>query len=204
MAQKYKVYYNNKVIFITDRVNGAGTTSEYRLCHYPDADLKKEWNAFCADKQVKYFYITGEPDEAWKAFTKLFNIIKAAGGLVKNEKGEYLFIYRNKKWDLPKGKMDKGEEWEETALREVEEECGVKELKITGPIGKSYHIYELKGRFALKQTYWFHMSCTDTSELVPQEEEGIEKATWVKPEVFKQWKNEMYPSVWDIVKDITG
>lgn len=129
-------------------------------------------------------------------------MVKAGGGLVKNEKGEYLLIFRNKKWDLPKGKMDKGERIEETAVREVEEECGIDKLKIVKPLRKSYHIYQLRGRDALKKTYWFEMNCRDENPPVPQAEEGIEKAIWVLPSQFKTWRREMYPSVWDILKKI--
>jgi ADP-ribose pyrophosphatase YjhB (NUDIX family) len=51
-------------------------------------------------------------------------IVMAAGGLVENEHGEILLIYRKKHWDLPKGKLDAGETLEECAVREVEEETG--------------------------------------------------------------------------------
>jgi len=144
----------------------------------------------------------GNPKETWREFRKNFVLIKAAGGLVKNEKGEYLFIFRNGKWDLPKGKMDPGESPAQTGLREVEEECGIKKLEIVKKIKKSYHIYELKGKQAMKKTYWFEMLCKDDAVPTPQKEEGIQKAIWVKAEEFKQWKKEMYPSIWDIVKKI--
>lgn len=177
-------------------------SSACRLCHYPGVDIKEEWEKFKSDNEVKDFYLIGNPDDIWKEFRKLFVLIRAAGGLVKNSKKEYLLIFRNRMWDLPKGKMDEGEETEETALREVEEECGIKKLKIVKPIGNSYHIYELKGKLALKLTYWFEMSCGDDKEPTPQLEEGIEKAIWVKAPMFKQWRRDMYPSVWDILKDV--
>jgi 8-oxo-dGTP pyrophosphatase MutT (NUDIX family) len=202
MAQKYKVYYNNRVIIITDNLDAMGSATIQRLCHYPEANLSEEWQRFKTDKEIEKFYIVGEPQATFKEFKKLFLIIKAAGGLVKNDKGEYLFIFRNGMWDLPKGKMDEGEKPRQTAIREVEEECGIEKLEITKPLKKSYHIYELKGRQALKKTYWFAMNCKDTNTPTPQKEEGIEKAIWVKPDVFKQWKKETYPSVWDIVKKV--
>jgi len=202
MAQKYKVYYNNRVIIIADKLDDHRSPVMQRLCHYPEADLREEWLRFKRDKEIKRFCILGDSEAIWKEFKKLFVIIKAAGGLVKNAKEEYLFIFRNKKWDLPKGKMDRGETIKETAIREVEEECGIKKLKIIKPIGNSHHIYELKGKDTIKRTYWFDMSCKDTRKLIPQKEEGIEKAVWVKPVRFKKWKKDIYPSVWDIVKDI--
>lgn len=154
------------------------------------------------DKNLEHAYLLGEPDKIWKEFRSLFTYIRAAGGLVRNSNGEYLMIFRNKKWDLPKGKMEEGESPEETAVREVEEECGIGGLKIIRPLASSYHIYELKGKMALKHTFWFEMKTTSDKIPNPQFEESIEKAVWVKSKQFKGWKSEMYPSVWDIVKDI--
>jgi hypothetical protein len=202
MAQKYKVYYNNRVIWITDGIDSLDVAPSFRISHYPGNNILEEWKIFKLDETIASWVLVGKTQDIWKEFRKLFKIIKAGGGLVKNSKEEYLFIFRNKKWDLPKGKMNKGEDIEETALREVEEECGIRKLKIVKCIGKSYHLYELKGEMALKKITWFEMSSIDESAPKPQEEEGIEKVVWVKPKEFKSWKGEMYPSVWDIVKGI--
>jgi len=99
-------------------------------------------------------------------------VISAAGGLVVNPKKEILFIFRNGIWDLPKGWIEKGETIESTATREVEEECGVFNLKIIKPLATTYHIYYQEG-MNLKKTYWFLMSSDSNKELVPQIEEGI-------------------------------
>lgn len=144
----------------------------------------------------------GDTEKTWKEFKKLFKTIIAAGGLVKNRDNKYLLILRNKKWDLPKGKRDKGEAVKDTAVREVEEECGVNKLKITGTLPCTYHIYELRGEMALKKTYWYKMSTTSDKKLVPQKEEGIEKAQWLRPTEIKRKKKEIYPSVWQLVQDI--
>ncbi len=183
-------------------MNRANNATRYRLCHYPGTDLKEEWERFKADEETRKFYILGDPPVVMKEFKKMFSIIRAAGGLVENEKGEYLLIFRNKKWDLPKGKMDKGEVPRETAVREIEEECGIKKLKIVKPLRKTYHVYQFRGKDALKKTYWYAMTTKDTKTPVPQIEEGIEKAVWVKPAEFKEWKKETYPSVWNILKKV--
>ena len=94
-----------------------------------------------------------------KTITKSVTLIKAAGGLVKNLNGEYLFIYRNDKWDLPKGKVEKNERVKEAAVREVEEECGIKVDKLGDKICKTYHVYINKGDVVLKKTHWFDMKC---------------------------------------------
>lgn len=165
-------------------------------------EVKREWARFRKNTKLKELYLVGDREKIWKQFTRLFKIIIAAGGLVENKRGEYLFIFRNKKWDLPKGKMDKGESSRETAVREVQEECGIGKLKITGKIPCTYHIYILNGKMALKKTYWFNMTTPAGKKLIPQKEEGIEKVVWVKPVKFKKWKKEIYPSIWDLVKDI--
>jgi ADP-ribose pyrophosphatase YjhB (NUDIX family) len=105
-------------------------------------------------------------------------LITAAGGLVFNQKKEVLFIFRKGRWDLPKGGVEKKESLEEAAMREVEEETGVKNLTITRFIDTTYHILKRNGTYKLKETYWFEMKTNYTGELIPQKEEGIKKAKW--------------------------
>lgn len=107
----------------------------------------------------------------------MFNVLKAAGGIVTKDK-QWLMIYRRKLWDLPKGKMDKGEKSEQTAIREVEEETGVK-ARIGEKICTTWHTYTHNNNAILKRTKWFQMICEDDSKMVPQEEEDIEKLEWV-------------------------
>ena len=108
----------------------------------------------------------------WHSFLSNVTVISAAGGLVVNPKKEILFIFRNGVWDLPKGWIEKGETIESAATREVEEECGVFNLKIIKSLVTTYHIYYQEG-MNLKKTYWFLMSSDSNKELVPQIEEGI-------------------------------
>ena len=108
----------------------------------------------------------------WHSFLTNVTVISAAGGLVVNPKKEILFIFGNGVWDLPKGWIEKGETIESTAIREVEEECGIFNLKIIKPLTTTYHIYYQEG-MNLKKTYWFLMSSDSNKKLVPQIEEGI-------------------------------
>jgi len=109
-------------------------------------------------------------------FTSLFTVVEAAGGLVENDKNQFLFIYRRKFWDLPKGKFEKNETRKETAVREVQEETGVKGIKLKSKIATTYHVFKTKtGKKILKKSYWFHMKVRD-QKLKPQKEEDIEKA----------------------------
>ena len=112
-------------------------------------------------------------------FKKKFPVIIAAGGKVINNKSEILFIYRNKKWDLPKGKAEKNEIISETALREVEEETGIKNLSIITPLNKTYHIFKRGGKYYLKTTYWFEMKSDYNGKFKPQKKEGITRVEWI-------------------------
>ena len=112
-------------------------------------------------------------------FKKKFPEIIAAGGKVINNKSEILFIYRNKKWDLPKGKAEKNEIISETAIREVEEETGIKNLSIIKPLEKTYHIFKRDGKYYLKTTYWFEMKSDFNGKFKPQKKEGITRVEWI-------------------------
>ena len=133
---------------------------------------------------------------------KVFKIIYAAGGLIE-ENNKFLFIYRLKKWDLPKGKLDMGESPEEAAIRECEEECGITKLTILNELAPTYHLYTHKGGFALKKTYWYKMKTEHVGVLVPQLEEKIERAEWLgKQEINEMVLNNSYPAILDVIKVI--
>lgn len=130
-----------------------------------------------------------------KDFKSLFKIVKAAGGVVFNEEGEILVIFRRGMWDLPKGKIDKGEEIIDAAIREVEEETGVVGLIASELFCKTLHTYKQSGSRILKKTYWYKMTAKK-QQLKPQNEEGIELAQWMLPKdllkeklVFKNIRN---------------
>ncbi|MDZ7933810.1 MAG: NUDIX domain-containing protein [Emticicia sp.] len=108
----------------------------------------------------------------------LYKVVKAAGGVVFNEEQKILMMYRLGKWDLPKGKRDDNEKAKQTALREVEEECGIK-VQLTQKLCTTWHTYTMGTRKILKRTKWYRMNCTDESAMQPQMEEGIEKLEWM-------------------------
>jgi 8-oxo-dGTP pyrophosphatase MutT (NUDIX family) len=138
-------------------------------------------------------------DSLFEDLKARFKYIEAAGGLIEQDK-KYLFIYRLDKWDLPKGKIDKGENPRQAAVRECEEECAISGLEIIKELPSTYHIYPYKNHYALKTTYWFLMKSNYSGKLVPQTEENIEKAEWldentIKKEVIKN----TYPSILDLI-----
>ncbi len=139
--------------------------------------------------------------KAWKTFQSCFKPVTAAGGLVRNSKGELLVIFRNGMWDLPKGKQEKGESNEDTALREVAEECGLKQLSIIRPLTKTYHTYLINGTQVLKTTHWFEMITSDTEDPVPQELENITNAQWADPQNLDYFLKNTYLSILDVLKD---
>lgn len=122
------------------------------------------------------------PDEVFNTFGKSYKIILAAGGVVFNRDKKILMIFRRGKWDLPKGKIEKGESREAAALREVSEECGITKLKIVKPLNATYHTYSEKEKRILKISYWYLMTTTDTKPLSPETGEDITEARWVKKE----------------------
>lgn len=133
-----------------------------------------------------FIYLAANPDIAWQVFISYCTLIEAAGGLVINEKGEYLIIYRKKKWDLPKGKLDYDESPEAAALREVKEECGVNKLSIIKPLDKTFHTYQEKNKRYLKKNHWYLMQTTGNGSLKPQIEEDIEIAEWMTVEQIRK------------------
>jgi 8-oxo-dGTP pyrophosphatase MutT (NUDIX family) len=141
--------------------------------------------------------------DLFEKIKRQFAYIEAAGGLIKQDQN-YLFIFRLGKWDLPKGKLDKGETPDEAAIRECEEECGISGLSIEKELPSTYHIYPYKGRYALKTTYWYLMNSNDRKQLVPQTEEDITKAEWLDlPAIKKTVIMNTYPSVLDLIYIIT-
>ncbi len=108
---------------------------------------------------------------------KKFKVIKAAGGLVR-KKDKFLMIYRMKKWDLPKGKREKGEKNSKAAVREVEEECNVS-VKIGGKICTTWHTYTMNKRAMIKKTRWYTMDVVDDSKMRPDSSEDIEETRWM-------------------------
>lgn len=148
---------------------------------------------------VKELNVFGENiEEIWKEFQKLFRIIEAAGGLVSNPQGELLFIKRLGKWDLPKGKMEKGESREESAVREIEEETGLKDVELLQFINTTYHIYiERNGEKILKCTHWFEMNFNGEDTSKPQIEEGITEVAWKNT---TQIEDEVFPSTFQNIK----
>jgi 8-oxo-dGTP pyrophosphatase MutT (NUDIX family) len=127
-------------------------------------------------------------------------LIQAGGGLVVNEKDEVLFMFRRGKWDLPKGKLDPGETLEQCALREVEEETGVRELKLIKFLLITQHEYEERGLKLLKESHWYLMKAGSQQTLVPQTEEDISDLRWIGFKDFRMILHNTYPAIRDVLR----
>ena len=140
--------------------------------------------AYKAHKQGKdalrlIFLCYERVDAVFKMFKSLFLNIEAAGGLVRNERNELLMIFRLGKWDLPKGKIEKNESSETAAIREVNEETGLKYLQIIKVLEPTYHLYDVNDKHFLKKTFWYEMKSDDQTKPIPQTNEGITKIVWL-------------------------
>lgn len=135
------------------------------------------------------------PEKLERFLRKKLPVVEAGGGMVFNDKREILFIRRNKKWDLPKGKVEKGETHEEAAIRETIEETGVQDLLVKRFITKTYHIFRRNEKFKLKITYWFEMYSNYEGPLIPEPSEGIKKVRWKNFEKAQAALNDSYENI---------
>ena len=183
----YTVFVNDKLIYFTNNVDKPNPLGYGLTLTFFSKEIISVIVDFVFDAPNETHVIIAVPDyeNAFVTFQQFFTIIEAAGGIVQNENKEQLFIYRLKKWDLPKGKIEKGENIEEAAIREIEEECGVDQLIINKPLADTYHLYQLKGEIIFKKTYWFAMTTSFTGQLVPQLEEDITAVEWLTPSQIK-------------------
>ena len=137
--------------------------------------------------------------EVIKYLKEKFKVIKAAGGIVQNNENKILFIYRLGKWDLPKGKKDKGEKIKDCAVREVEEETNTK-VKIIKKNCTTWHTYTRYKKFILKKTVWYKMKCIDDSKMKGQKKEKIEKVRWMENKIINEILINSYKSLSYVVK----
>ena len=169
----YKVFINKNVVILTSQVP---INSDVKLFNLKSISLK---DIISNAKKFKKIYLFHKNSEKLiKRFKKKIKVVKAGGGVVRNANDETLFIFRRNKWDLPKGKKDKGECIEDTAIREVEEETGVRNLMISNFLMKTFHIFKKQNKYFLKETSWFNMTTKYDGELSPQINEGISKVVW--------------------------
>ena len=188
----YKVFVNDKPLFLTNQIF---KETDFQLFLLESVDFKQLIVKYFQNKIQKAFLYHPDEKEIMKVLKTKIPVNKAGGGLVYNKNGEVLFIFRNGKWDLPKGGTNKGEEIEDTAMREVEEETGVNGLSISKKLQKTYHIFKRNGVYKLKITHWFEMHSNYEGIPIGQAEEGIEKVEWKNPEQIKEALKNSYENI---------
>jgi 8-oxo-dGTP pyrophosphatase MutT (NUDIX family) len=188
----YKVFVNDKPLFLTNKVE---KETDFQTFLLESIDFENLITRMFNNKIEKAHLYHPDEKAALKVLKEKVPVAKAGGGLVYNKKGDVLFIFRNGKWDLPKGGIEKGEDIEDTAMREVEEETGVKGLKITNKLQKTYHVFKRNGVYKLKQTHWFEMKTSYEGILTGQANEGIEKVAWLNPEDIKEALKNSYENI---------
>jgi len=198
----YKVFFKDRAIFLGDKAESMNFRCMVYLWTEGDS-LEGIVSDFDQDENKSALFFAAEDVEAlFSEFKSQFKYIEAAGGLVFNQQDEILAIHRLGKWDLPKGKVEDGETITEAALREVEEECGINNLKLSDELESTYHTYWMNNKWMLKRSYWFKMNYSDNETLVPQTEEDIEKACWIPSKQLEEFKANTYASILEVIKEI--
>lgn len=200
--ENYKIHFEDRFITVSaepDRLQ------KYALFHkFNDtSELYKLISDFQINKDISSINIYGtDIKHLWKIFRIYFTEVDAAGGLVKHPSGRFLFIEKKGKLDLPKGHVDEGEGPAACAIREVNEECGIKGHRIIRPLNPTYHTYAWEGISYLKKTHWFLMQYDGEMIREPQIEEGITKVEWLTPDEICTAKGNAWLSLMDVINNI--
>lgn len=204
--QMYKVYVNGVPVFLgtPESVGELGLLPGKDVFTAPYLGKKKQLRQYLdlldKNKNVRMVAFYAEnPQSLWADFCACFTKLDAAGGYVTNAGGQLLVFYRRGSWDMPKGKIDPGETPEQAAVREVQEETGLKNLALGPFMMHTWHTYQMKAERILKCTWWFRMTTSD-QEVTPQTEEDIEEIRWVDPEAWLKTQPKVYDSIREVIE----
>lgn len=201
------IYFGDKPVFLCDQLTAE--IDEFR--HHPDAiyidelstaAIKSLFHEIKRDDFHAGIIQHENFEKLKKTFFKFFKLVQTGGGVVAKRSGEVLVMCRRGKWDLPKGKLDKGETLTECAVREVKEETGLKEVTLGQFIKITYHTYEEYGKQILKESHWYQMQVKGDETLVPQTEEDITQLIWVKKENLPEYYKGTFPTIRSIFETL--
>jgi ADP-ribose pyrophosphatase YjhB (NUDIX family) len=200
-----KIYFNEKPLFLCDDIDAF--LQPY--LHHDDSVFIDDFSTHAVKSMLHEMeqskvhagiFYHSNLEELKKSFWKKFTLVKAGGGLVLNKKKELLLIFRRGKWDLPKGKLDPGETLEHCAIREVEEETGLKEITLKKFLLTTYHTYHESGKHILKESHWYKMHTGSVQPLSPQAVEDIHQALWANEQKTDECLTNTFPSIIDVVE----
>jgi 8-oxo-dGTP pyrophosphatase MutT (NUDIX family) len=200
-----KIHFNDKPLYLTDSIN----EEIEPFIHHDDTVFMDELSApginsiiheMKMQKVHAGVYFHEELTKLKKAFWKKFVIIQAAGGLVYNDQDQLLIMKRKGRWDLPKGKLDEGESLESCAVREVQEETGLKKVTLKDFLTTTYHTYDESGKHILKESHWYKMHAPGDQSLHPQTDEQITEVKWVYPDAIPPLLKETFSSIVDVFR----
>lgn len=194
----YKVFVNDRPLIFTSSLKN---DEDFSLLNIKDIVIRSVINQVKTGKLKGVYLYSKTIEKDWLAFCKTFNMIKAGGGLVCNEKKELLFIFRAKKWDLPKGRIHGTEDIKETAIREVKEECGIDNVIIKKFLLHTYHFYYHNRKLRLKKIYWYEMHTNYSGKLTPLLKEGIKKVEFKNSIKVQEALQNTYANVRAVVKE---
>jgi 8-oxo-dGTP pyrophosphatase MutT (NUDIX family) len=204
MDKIYTVYFNKRRIVFSNfkNENNEQFTVNKIICKNTKS-FDIAYNEFANNSEIEELNcVCKSPGAIFSHFKTKFKVIKAAGGIVYNKNAEILIIKRMGYWDLPKGKIEKGESKISAAIREVSEECGIDHLEIVSKMGKTYHTYALGDQQILKLSYWYNMIYSGIKTPVPQTEEHITEAKWINKSEIDEILNNTYKNLYDLFQKI--
>lgn len=199
-----KIYYNNKPLVLTN------SAAQYLHDHpiakgylhltgaFP-AHVRRSFNFLDRPRTLGVLLEDLNTDALMEEISRLYEPVQAGGGVVQNEVGDVLMIYRRGRWDLPKGKLDEGEDIAACALREVMEETGLRQINPGEKITDTWHIYSFQGSRMLKQTSWYRMEGNSKETPHPQAEENIEEVRWVAQQDLPQCVFKSYEAIKEVL-----
>jgi 8-oxo-dGTP pyrophosphatase MutT (NUDIX family) len=215
-----KIFLNDRVIEFVPSYTNEPSKTEMVVDYQSAGTLSEAWMDFARHEKFRKLSIIDpefsqqDTSAIFKTFSSFFKFVPAAGGLVKNEKGEFLFLHRLGYWDLPKGKINKkdspGPGYSDhemisartAAIREVKEETGLKTVVICREMPSTWHIYTAKEKWMLKKTFWFSMEADSCQSLTPQTSEGIFLVKWTSPEAIHCILSHTYASLRELLLDV--
>ena len=201
MSDDIKIYMNERVAVLTGENLKTPVKNSLHVFESKKA-LAKRLKHFENSDEACLYIVHSNLDELLKQVSDCFKYIEAAGGLVTLPDGRILLIERLGKWDLPKGKAEKGESLQETAIREVMEECGLKTSpKITGELTHTFHTYHRGGKHILKHTAWYMMLYDGDETLHPQFDEDITRAVWLPANQLNIVLQNTYKSIKQVIEN---